>query len=158
AVGSGIPELVVVDASGPDHKGLRAVRVGLTGGVLRREALIEVVVALQDDVDVLGHEELDPGLDAGLRAVLADAGEVRLVPVGDRASVRVGVEVPLQPGRDLVYSAAVGPGTGVWKRHEVPASFVKGVRRVRSKGHGAPVAMRAAPVEVLQRIGILPEP
>src|SRR5205823_2837429 len=84
-------------AAGTDHKGLRAVRVGLASGVLRRKALIEVIVALQNDIDVPGNQEVNPGFDTGLLAVTAGrAGKVRLVPVGDRAAIRVGVEVLLK--------------------------------------------------------------
>src|SRR5437899_8414159 len=72
-------------AAGTDHKGLRAVRVGLASGVLRRKALIEVIVALQNDIDVLDDQEVNPGFDASFLAVTAGrAGKVRLVPVGDR--------------------------------------------------------------------------
>ena len=72
-------------AAGTDHKGLRAVRIGLARGILRRKALIEVIVGLQNDIDVLGNQEVDPGFDASFLAVTAGrAGKVRLVPVGDR--------------------------------------------------------------------------
>ena len=113
-------------------------------------------MALQHDVDALGHQEIDPRFEIVLRAVLAEAGEVRLVPVGDRAPVRVGVEVPLHPGGDVADAASIGSATGVGKRHEVPAPFIEGVGSVRAKGHGAPIAMRPATVEVLQGIAVLP--
>src|SRR5262245_14003942 len=41
-------------AARADHKGLRAPRVGLASGVLRREALIEMIVGLQNDIDLPG--------------------------------------------------------------------------------------------------------
>jgi hypothetical protein len=41
-------------AARADHKGLRASRVGLGSGVLRREALIKMIVGLQNDVDLPG--------------------------------------------------------------------------------------------------------
>src|SRR5207245_3244072 len=82
ADGSRILKRVEVDAAGPDHKGLRAIRVGLASGVLRRKALVKVVVALQENVDVLGHQEINPGLDTGFWSVLASAGEVRLMGTG----------------------------------------------------------------------------
>src|SRR5438445_1675157 len=116
-----------------------------------------MIVALQNNIDVLGNQEINPGFDTGFRAMLGSAGEVRLVPVRDCAPVRVGVEVLLQPGCDVAYTASAGPGTGVGKSNEVPAPFIKGVRGVRPEGDPALVAMSAAAVEVLQRIGVLPE-
>src|SRR5439155_228706 len=95
AVGSRASKGVEIFAARADHKGLRALRVGLASGVLRREALIEMIVGLQNDVDVLGHQELHPRFDTLFRSMMAMAGEVRLMPVGERALARVSVEVVL---------------------------------------------------------------
>src|SRR5439155_92214 len=155
-VGRDAFEVVMVHTASPDHESLRAIRVGLASGVLRFEALIKMVVTLQDEIDVLGNQKVDPGLDTLFRAVLARAGEVRLVPVGDRASIRVGVEVLSQPGCDVTEAASARPATGIRKRDEVPGPLVEGVGSVRAKGDRALVAMSATTVEILQRIGVLP--
>src|SRR5205823_1347567 len=85
AVGSRVLKAVEADAAGPDHKGLRAIRGGLASGVLRGETLIKVIVALQNNIDVPGNQEINPWLYAGFLAVATGrAGKVRLVPVGDR--------------------------------------------------------------------------
>src|SRR2546427_3167793 len=55
-----------------------------SGGVLRCEALINMIVTLQNNIDVLGNQEINPRSDTGFRAMLGSAGEVWLVPVRDR--------------------------------------------------------------------------
>src|SRR3989442_1766434 len=113
-----------------------------------------MIVSLQNNIDVLGNQEINPGFDTGFLGVTGPTGKVRLVPEGDRTMIRVDVEVLLQPGSDVTYTASTSSGTGIWKRNEVPASLVKGVGGVRLKGHGTLVAMSAATVKVLQRIGV----
>src|SRR5262245_42978664 len=144
-------------AARADYKGLRSPRVGLPCGVLRRKALIEMIVGLQNDVDLSGDEELDPRLDTLLGAVLARTGEVRLMPVGEHASIGVGVEVVPQPSRDVTDVASARSGASVRKRDKVPGPFVERVGRIRLKGDGALVAVRAATVEVPQWISVFPE-
>src|SRR5205809_776786 len=158
AVGRPVPELVKALAASPDDEGLRAVRVGLASGVLRSKPLIKVIVGLQNDIDVVGNQELHPGFYSHFRRVSADAGEVCLMPEGNRAWIPVDGEVLLQPGRDLIDAASSRPRTGIGESNEVPATPVERVRRVRLEGDRAPVAMRTATIEVFQWIGVRPTP
>src|SRR2546427_10474206 len=92
-----------------------------------------MIVALQNNIDVLGNQEINPGFDTGFRAMMGSAGEGRLVPVRDRTVIRVGVEVLLQPGCDVAYTASAGRGTGVGNSNELPDRLIKGRRGVRLK-------------------------
>ena len=66
-------------------------------GILRREALVHMVVAVEDDVGVRRVEGVPEGRHA--RAVADPSrAEARVVPVGEGALVGVSGEVALQPG------------------------------------------------------------
>src|SRR5207245_8274962 len=114
AVGSRVAKAVEARAASADHKGLWAIRVGPACGVLRCEALIDMIVTLQNNIDVLGNQEINPRSDTGFRAMLGSAGEVWLVPVRDRTMIRVDVEVLLQPGSDVADIASNGSATCIW--------------------------------------------
>src|SRR5262249_42933062 len=97
---------------------------GLACGVLRGKALIKMIVALQDDIDAVGDQKINPGFDALFRGMKL-ATEVRLVPVGDDTSIRMGSEVLLQPGGDIGDPAFGRPVTGIGKGDEVPGPLVE---------------------------------
>src|SRR5437899_12711672 len=67
AVGSRVSKAVEALAASADHKGLWAIRVGPAGGVLRCEALINMIGTLQNTTDVLGHTETNSRPDTGVR-------------------------------------------------------------------------------------------
>src|SRR5581483_6853372 len=71
-------------------------RIGRPSGVLRREALVQVVVAGQHDVRAGLVERLPDRLHLSAIAVLARA-EARMVPVGEGTGGGMGGEVIAQP-------------------------------------------------------------
>jgi len=94
--------------------------------VLRREALVGVIVALEDEVRVVVVQDLPE--DAHVRGRPAARAVQGDVPVGERARVRVGLQVGLQPvvlGR--ARSAAAGAAAVRVERHDVPGADVEAV-------------------------------
>src|SRR5207245_2215707 len=116
-----------------------------------------MIVSLQNNIDMIGNQEINPGFDTGFLGVTGPTGKVRMVTEGDRTVIRMGVEVLLQPGGNVAYTATARPATDVGKRNVVPASNVKTVRSVWLKCYGTLVASRDVTVKVLQQISFLQE-
>ena len=98
AVGPDRAEALEVAAAGPDDElADPAGRVGPGVGVLRGEALVGVVVAVEDDVRAGVVERLPERPRGRRRRPSCAGGEARVVPEGERAGRGMGGEVCAQP-------------------------------------------------------------
>src|SRR5665213_8181 len=140
----------------PDHElADAAAGVGVAGRIHRREARVDVVVAVEDEVCAVGVEELPPRVGAGaLGAVLRPLrgglrrAERRLVPVRERARRMVLLQVagqPLrlarEPGAGRAAAARLEGALDV-ERDQVPIAEVVGVPAVAGRAEVAGLALR----------------
>src|SRR4029079_16745575 len=98
---------LVADAAGADHELPDPVAGDLLVRLLRREALVVVVMAVEHDLRTRRGEVLPERRVLGITPV-APGGEPRRVPVGERAGRGVRGEVLAEPrflGRALAASA-----------------------------------------------------
>jgi hypothetical protein len=123
-------ERAMISSAGADDEFADAVRgVGLAFGVLRSEALVVVVVPGQDQRGVRGIQIVPERFRVGIPSVRPAGAEERLVPVGQRASGGMRLQILLQPFflRRAGAAAAGGPALGV-EHHDVPRAQVVAVR------------------------------
>ena len=140
------PEAREVAAARADDELANAVgAVGVSVRILRREALVVVRMAVEDDIGTGGVEVL-PERTGDVRGA-GCRREERVVPVGERAGRRVGGEIGLQPLLLQRAEAAGDDDAGVVgvESDEVPAADVERVvAPARITGGGAEVAEIAA--------------
>src|SRR5256886_10114636 len=99
AVGDRRPERIpLFAAAGPGDELANAPhRIGDTGGFLRSEALVVVLVSAAHLLHAAVIHHLPGGLHAGGAAMRRPGAEARVVDVGDRAGRPRGREIALQP-------------------------------------------------------------
>src|SRR5579884_858219 len=149
AVGGVRHEIVERRAAGADGELADALRlVAQAVRRLRREALIEMIVAVEDDLDAGVVEDAPEIAHVGVEAVRARR-EQRMVPVRERALVAVRREVGLKP-RPLRRVGADADALTVIavERDDVPVAEV--VTVVADAGHAG---LRAEVAVVRRRVG-----
>src|SRR5256886_2794422 len=121
-------EAVDPDSAGADRE-LPDADLGIGGatGLLRGEALVDLVVRIDHDLRPGGVEIVPQRLHGVVHRRLAVAGrgaEARSVPHGERALGGVGREVGLEP---LLLGRASGGGDAAVEHHDVPTSQIVAV-------------------------------
>ena len=112
--------------AGTDHELDHAVRaVEPVARALRREALVVVVVSVEDDVRPGPVEDAPEGADV-LVLLVKSRGVARMVIGREDAAVRMAVEVATQPARLARSGPAADPGAVRVEDDHVPASELAG--------------------------------
>ena len=85
AVGPDRSDVVELSAAGTGDKLTDAFRIGSTLGILRREALIDVIVAGDYNVSSMGVENFKQPPRVDLAAMSRARAKQRMMPIGQRA-------------------------------------------------------------------------
>ena len=128
--------------------------VGLAAGVLRSEALVVVVVAVEDERGVRGVQIIPERFRVGIPSIRAARAEERLVPVGGNASGGMSLQILLQPFflRRADAAAARGPALAI-EHHDVPraqvVTVIAGLGIARGRAEIVEVGRRAAGMKIM---------
>jgi hypothetical protein len=148
-------ERAMISSAGADDEFADAVRgVGLAVGVLRSEALVVVIVAGEDERGVRGVQIVPERFRVGIPSIRAARAEERLVPVGQRASGGMRLQILLQPFFLWRADAAAAGGLALAvEHHDVPRAQVVAVRAGLGIARGGAeiieVGRRAAGMEIM---------
>ena len=142
--------------AGPDHELDHAMcAVEPVASSLRREALVVVVMSVEDDVRTGPVENAPEGADV-LVLLVKSRGVARMVVGRENAAVRMAVEVATQPARLARSGPAAHPGAVRVEDDHVPASELAAVPAAPPvPGSPGDVAAPVEVAEVAARVGRL---
>ena len=133
---------IVIFATGADDKLTDTpLRISSAGGVLRRESLVVVVVAVEDHIHARGVQRLPDRLHLDRVAMLAGA-EARVMPIGQRTGCRVRAQIGAQPlllGRTHLAAADDLLAVAIEDNHVPVAEIIAIVASCRVASSGAEI-------------------